>query len=88
MAEAADLWLDLEEERDDLRQELQFVLTALKKLDYDFTDFNRRLLTDTSPATAATNSSIRRRVQNLQEKLNDIKKKKLLLLLLLLLLLK
>ena len=75
MAEAADLWLDLEEERDDLRQELQFVLTALKKLDYDFTDFNRRLLTDTSPATAATNSRIRRRVQNFQEKLNDIKKK-------------
>ena len=35
MAEAAEPCLDLEVERDNLREELQFVLTDLKKLDYD-----------------------------------------------------
>ena len=38
MAEAADPCLDTEDEKDDLREDLQLVLTALKELKYDFTN--------------------------------------------------
>ena len=73
MAEAAEPCLDLEVERDNLREELQFVLTDLKKLDYDLADLNRDLLTDKSAATVATNSRISIRLRSLQDRLKKLK---------------
>ena len=43
MAEAADPCLDLEEERDSLRDELQFVTTDLKTFNYDLSEIRLKI---------------------------------------------
>ena len=73
MAEAAEPCLDLEIERDNLREESLFVLSALKKkLEFDFTDSIRPLLTDTTPATPATIARLSIRLRSLQERLKKL----------------
>ena len=73
MAEAAEPCLDLEIERDNLREELQVVLSALKKKhELDFTDSIRPLLTDTTPATPATIARLSIRLRSLQERMKKL----------------
>ena len=50
---------DLEEEKDELREELIFVNKILKKFECNFADLIRPLLSDTAAPTPASNSRLR-----------------------------
>ena len=74
MTDEAEMEPDLDEERDNLRDELTILSGDLKKLGYDFTDTVRPLLIDTAPATAENNQRLKRRYDNMKGKLDNIRK--------------
>ena len=74
MTDEAEMELDLDEERDKLREDLIILSGDLKKFGYDFTDTVRPLLIDTAPATAETNRRLKRRYDSMKEKLDNIRK--------------
>ena len=74
MTDEAEMELDLDEERDKLRDDLIILSGHLKNLGFDFTDTVRPLLIDTAPATAENNQRLKRRYDSRKEKLDNIRK--------------
>ena len=74
MTDEAEMELDLDEERDKLRDDLIILSGYFKNLGFDFTKTIDPLLIDTAPATAETNRRLKRRYDSMKEKLDNIRK--------------
>ena len=74
MTDTAEMEPDLENERDDLREELVILSGQLKKLGFDFTDTVSLFQNDTEPATTAKNQRLKRRIDSMKKRLDIFSK--------------